>query len=83
MHISSASPEYPKSSATRMEHSSPRRRAFCVNFSKAMMERGICEAYRDGVAADIIKADVQLGDLQMLDAVHAVTFVQDSVLHFT
>jgi len=43
----------------------------------------MCEAYRDGVAADIIRADGQVSNLQMLDAVRVVTFVQDSVLHLT
>lgn len=42
---------------------------------------GMFDAYREGVAADVVRADGQIGNLEMLDAVHVKALVQDTVLH--
>ena len=45
------------------------------------MEWMLGSFYRESVAADIVRADGQVRNLQVLDAVHVETLVEDTVLY--
>lgn len=55
-------------------------RAVCIGSQYSTNPLDDVKTYREGVATNVVGADGEIGDLQVLDAVDVESFIQDAVL---